>query len=351
MIDKSQYIFFSNGQKGGTATFLHDHINYLLRKGKNVSLIDDNPKKTYNNLNKKVKKYKINKNRDLLNQTLSKGKNKKFLFITNYAFLIIHYFTLKNFREDNNQIILTIHSGLLTLNIRTYLAGLLFSLLYKNVDFLFFGSSSAKNWWKNMYPWMKVENLPVYHNGIQIKKRKKLNKLGKKVNIAFAARLEKENNPHLFLDIANKVLKKKKNIRFHIFGDGPLLQKLKMKYMNKNIIFYGWVKKNKIFKKSDILMLTGPVNNFPYVALEAKSYGLPVISCSRGDVDKIIKNGIDGFVKHTNEPEILIKLINKVINDYKFFSHNSYLRSFQFEINKACKKLWSKIKIENNNTR
>ena len=316
MIDKSQYIFFSNGQKGGTATFLHDHINYLLRKGKNVSLIDDNPKKTYDNLNKKVKKYKINKNRNFLNQTLSKGKNKKFLFITNYAFLIIHYFTLKDFREDNNQIILTIHSGLLTLNIRTYLAGLLFSLLYKNVDFLFFGSSSAKNWWKNMYPWMKVENLPVYHNGIKIKKRKKLN-----------------------------------NIRFHIFGDGPLLQKLKMKYINKNIIFYGWVQKNKIFKKSDILMLTGPVNNFPYVALEAKSYGLPVISCSRGDVDKIIKNGIDGFVKHTNEPEILIKLINKVISDYKFLSHNSYLGSFQFGINKACKKLWSKIKIENNNTR
>jgi len=53
MQDKSQYIFLSNGQRGGVATFINDHVNYLSKKGKKISLIDDNPKKTYENLKKK----------------------------------------------------------------------------------------------------------------------------------------------------------------------------------------------------------------------------------------------------------------------------------------------------------
>ena len=148
MQDKSQYIFFSNGQRGGVATFINDHLSYLSRKGKKVSLIDNNPKKTYENLKKKITLYKIAQDKKKINKILNTGRDKKILFITNYAFLIRYYFILKNFRRKNNQIILTLHSGLFNMNIKTYVAGFFFSFFYKNVDFLFFGSSSAKNWWK-----------------------------------------------------------------------------------------------------------------------------------------------------------------------------------------------------------
>jgi len=47
----------------------------------------------------------------------------------------------------------------------------------------------------------------------------------------------------------------------------------------------------------------------------------------------------------------MIALINKILKNYKFFSRNSYLRSFKFEVNKACEKFWKRIKIENNNFR
>ena len=146
--DKKQYIFFSNSQRGGVATFIKDHINYLSKTSKNILLIDDNSSKVYDQLNKNISLYKINKNKKKLNQILNDGKKNKLLFITNYAFLIRYFSILKNFRNVKNQIVLTIHSGLLALNLRTYIAGLFFSLIYKNVDFLFFGSNSAKNWWK-----------------------------------------------------------------------------------------------------------------------------------------------------------------------------------------------------------
>ena len=31
MIDRTEYIFFSNGQRGGLATFLNDHMNNIIK--------------------------------------------------------------------------------------------------------------------------------------------------------------------------------------------------------------------------------------------------------------------------------------------------------------------------------
>ena len=99
MIDRTQYIFFSNGQKGCLATFINDHMNYLSQTKKDLLLIDDNPKQTYKNLNKKINFYKFDKNKKKLDKILNTGSKSKILFITNYAFLIWYYFILKNFRK------------------------------------------------------------------------------------------------------------------------------------------------------------------------------------------------------------------------------------------------------------
>ena len=99
MLDRTKYIFFSNGQKGGVATFINDHMNYLSKTKKDLLLIDDNPKQTYENLNKKINLNKFKKNKKKLDKILNTGNKKKILFITNYAFLIWYYFILKNFRK------------------------------------------------------------------------------------------------------------------------------------------------------------------------------------------------------------------------------------------------------------
>ena len=63
MLDRTKYIFFSNGQKGGVATFINDHMNYLSQTKKDLLLIDDNPKQNYENLNKKINLNKFKKNK------------------------------------------------------------------------------------------------------------------------------------------------------------------------------------------------------------------------------------------------------------------------------------------------
>ena len=121
------------------------------------------------------------------------------------------------------------------------------------------------------------------------------------------------------------------------------MKDLKQKYEKKNIIFHGWVNKNKIYKNTNIIVITSPINNFPYVALEAKSHGIPIVSCSKGDIKKIVLNGIDGYLDYSNSEKKMVMLIRKVIKNYKKFSKNSLLRSKKFELNRSCKKFWNSI--------
>ena len=56
----NEFIFLTDGYRGGANTFMQDHMNYLIKKKQKVLLFDSNPKKTFENLNKKVLVHKLN---------------------------------------------------------------------------------------------------------------------------------------------------------------------------------------------------------------------------------------------------------------------------------------------------
>ena len=56
----------------------------------------------------------------------------------------------------------------------------------------------------------------------------------------------------------------------------------------------------KRFIKFLILLLLQHLLIIFYVALEAKNYGIPVVSCSKGDIKKIVINNVDGYLNQTN---------------------------------------------------
>ena len=348
-MNKKQYIFISTGYMGGASRFIYDHLNYLSKRKKKTILIDDQPFKTYSKIPKKtivkkikLSKYNIDSNKKLRDLLLN-NSCRKIVFLTNYAFLIRYFSLISQLKKKKIKIILTIHSGLFDLSLKRYLAGLFFSFVYKKVDYLYFGSNSAKNWWLKFYPWMNIKTNPVYYNGVEIQKKDKINKIKKKKSVSFVGRLEKENNPEFFLNIAKDYLRYNNNVVFNVYGDGSMYTYLKSISKGNKIKFYGWQKKEKIYKNSDIVIITSKINNFPYVALEAKSFGIPVISCSKGDVKRIIKNNFDGYISYTESTEIIINLINKILKKYNKFSRNSVHRSKLFEVNNACKKFWKNI--------
>lgn len=350
MKKNTQYIFISNGYRGGNSTFTFNHILYLKKLKKKIILIDDNPKKTFFYIPKKIKVLKIKTNKydtnsnDKLKKILINSQENKVIFITNYAFIIKYFFLFLNLK-DNTKIILTIHSGLLNLNIKNYIAAFVFSIIYPKINYLFFGSESAKKWWIKYFPWMQIKNNLVHKNGVFLNKNLRTRKIKKKLNISFVGRLENENNPRFFINIAQEFIKYKKKVLFNVYGDGSLGGELKKSFANDKIIFHGWKDKKEIFTNTDIIIITSPINNFPYVALEAKSYGIPVVSCSKGDIKKIVKNNIDGIIKYTNSQNKMMLLVLQIVKKYKFFSKNSLSRSKNYDVEKLCEKFWSSIKI------
>lgn len=348
----NEYIFITDGYRGGANTFMNNHMEYLISKNKKVILFDENPKKTFEKLNKKISIYKVNfkKNKHWIIKNIqrrvgSKENKKIYLMITNFSLLIKFYFFFKDIDKTKIKIILTIHSGIFNLGLKSYIIGFLFSLIYKNLDYLFFGSNSSRSWWKEMYPWMNIKNSKIHFNGIKTKKKLLPKKIKHNIQISYAGRLEKENNPEFFIKIAYEYLKYNNKAIFNIFGDGPLLKILKKKYKKKNILFHGWVKRENIYKISNIILITSPINNFPYVALEAKSYGIPVVSCSKGDIKKIITNNVDGYLYYTNSIKKMIHLIKKVKKNYNKFSKNSLARSKNFELSNSCEKFWKSVDV------
>ena len=68
-----------------------------------------------------------------------------------------------------------------------------------------------------------------------------------------------------------------------------------------------------------------------------------MISCSKGDVKKIIKNNYDGFIIYTNSSKKIINLIKKISKTIQNFHVTLFMRSKLFELNVACKKFWRNI--------
>ena len=352
MNNNIEYYILSDGYRGGTTTFLETQINYLNSINCNLTIIDKNPKLSYPSIIKNNQFVKLDLNKNSKKNKLKlqkliflKSKNNKRLLFTNFALLIKYYSFFKYLRKyHNNKIILTIHSGLLNVSFKTYLAALIFSLIYKKIDYLIFGSLSAKLWWKNYFPWMNLKKNIIRYNGVKLVdlnfRKKKLKRI---ISISFVGRLEKENNPEFFIKVANEYLKSKKNVIFNLYGNGSLLSDLKKWNISKNIIFHGWTNKDNIYKHSDIVIITSPINNYPYVALEAKSYGIPVISCSKGDIKKIIKNNFDGFLQPNCSEKDMVYMINQVIKNYESFSKNSVNNSKNYVDKTLCKKFWNSI--------
>ena len=60
MNNEKEYIFITDGYRGGANTFMNDHMEYLISKKQKVILFDQNPNRTFEKLNKKIDVYKIN---------------------------------------------------------------------------------------------------------------------------------------------------------------------------------------------------------------------------------------------------------------------------------------------------
>ncbi len=333
---KENFIFLSNST-GGIKTFEENLVEFFANK--EIPSIIVNKK----NIQQKkcVKFYKCNILREffkfikILIILKKKTINKKNIFIISNPTIFAIYFLFINIIFKRPRIIFFFHSHLIKINFLQVLSGIFSSFfsifIYKTI----FVSNFTKNWWNLYFPFTRLSNNFVQYNKIP-KPKKNFKKDYKKIKIGFVGRLNNEKGLKEFLYIS-KILNSK-NIKFYIFGDGPI--KINRKKFN-NINIFKWTKKETIYRKINILMVTSKTENCPLNVLEAKSYGIPTITISDGGIKEIIKNNRDGIILKKNiKRKKLVESINMIFNNYKKFEKNCVEESKKFYLENYKKRFF-----------
>lgn len=151
----------------------------------------------------------------------------------------------------------------------------------------------------------------------------------------FFSRLVKQKGIELVIRAFNKNGKS-------LYVVGTSNQKEKWKKMaKKNIIFFGFVKDQKmlkIYKQCKALIYASINEDFGMVPIEAMSYGLPIIAYKDGGVKETIINRKTGiFFKKYNE-----ETLNKAIDEFekmKFLKKDCFKQAQKFNEKKFMKQL------------
>ncbi|WP_419836069.1 glycosyltransferase [Endozoicomonas atrinae] len=77
-------------------------------------------------------------------------------------------------------------------------------------------------------------------------------------------------------------------------------------------------KKDKIYSRKDILVMPSLSEGFPFVMLEAASYGVPIIATDVGGISDFVEHGVNGYlVSANNFNQINDYIFNLAINSHE----------------------------------
>lgn len=217
---------------------------------------------------------------------------------------------------------------------------------YNKANLITCSSKSFKNYFINELSLNKDKKflyLPSYaeSNYENIKSKK-----DKIFDLVFAGNIGPAQSVETIVEAAN-LLKDKKNIKFHIVGDGlsrKTCEDLANSYKLNNIIFYGYHPVEdmpKYYEIADAFLITMVNNEVVNSTLPAKlqSYmvaGKPIIGAISGEVYNVINEAKCGLCCESLDYETLAKLIlkaseSKKIKRWSENSYNYYIKHFEKE--------------------
>lgn len=182
-------------------------------------------------------------------------------------------------------------------------------------------SDEVKETW-NKYA---KQGIKVVSTGVDCNKFVGSNEKGDKIRLLYVGRLISRKNVNLIIDVYEK-LKNKYNLSFTVVGDGPELDKLKMK--SNDVIFKGLVENpQKYYKNADIFITPSKYGEgLQGTILEAMSSGLTIVATDTEINRELLKDG-GGFLVKPNL-ESLEKGIENAISadrEVNFIKNRNYV--------------------------
>ncbi len=142
--------------------------------------------------------------------------------------------------------------------------------------------------------------------------------------VSFLGRITMQKGPEYFIEAANLVLQRMKNVRFVMAGKGDLRDAMIRKSDELNISghidFPGFLQDSevtKLFSRSDVFVMPSVSEPFGIVTLEAMQAGVPVVISKQSGVAEVLQNALK--VDYWNIQE-MADSICMILNDQKFSS-------------------------------
>jgi glycogen(starch) synthase len=164
----------------------------------------------------------------------------------------------------------------------------------------------------------------VVHNAVE--KQKQIERFGIQKNmpdkyVLFLGRVTMQKGPDYFIEAANLVLKKIKNVRFIMAGSGDMMPKLISRAASLKITdkfhFTGFLNRlevEKMYAMSDLYVMPSVSEPFGITAFEALLYDVPIILSKQSGVSEILKDAVKVDFWDT---EKLASVIINILQDEK----------------------------------
>lgn len=143
--------------------------------------------------------------------------------------------------------------------------------------------------------------------------------------VGFAGRLSPEKGPDIFVRAAIETLRKRSDVGFVLFGDGPMkadmLALITQADATDHISLVGFQPNlDRLMPNLDVLALTSYTEGLPNAILEAMAAGVPVVATSVGGVPEAISDHENGLLVAPGNPTAVFKGIDKLLSDTSFRS-------------------------------
>ncbi len=141
-------------------------------------------------------------------------------------------------------------------------------------------------------------------------------------HILYVGRLVNRKNVELLVRAAGHLKSNGGRISVRIAGDGPersALERLsKDSGLEDMIQFHGICSGNELlnlYRSSDLFVLPSTYEGMPLVLLEAMSCGLPSIVNAFAGAEKVVTEGLNGYILREGTPEELARMILRIHDD------------------------------------
>ncbi len=117
--------------------------------------------------------------------------------------------------------------------------------------------------------------------------------------VLFLGRMTMQKGPDYFLQMAKKVLEKKKKVKFVMAGDGDMMQQIIHMAVDlgieRNVLFSGFLQGDEVaraYSAADLYVMPSVSEPFGIAPLEAIQHGTPVLISKQSGISEVIKNAL-----------------------------------------------------------